>query len=67
MQSDCLYSSLFFEHHNRILLCEWVIELRSVPLIDGVSCHNAFALYLESTNLGISALLRSSFVTSVTC
>jgi len=22
MQSDCLYSSLFFEHYNRILLCE---------------------------------------------
>jgi len=22
MQSDCLYSSLFFEHHNRILLCD---------------------------------------------
>jgi len=22
MQSDCLYSSLFFEHCNRILLCE---------------------------------------------
>jgi len=22
MQSDCLYSSLFFEHYNRFLLCE---------------------------------------------
>jgi len=22
MQSDCLYSSLFFEHYNRILVCE---------------------------------------------
>ena len=22
MQSDCLYSSLFFDHYNRILLCE---------------------------------------------
>jgi len=22
MQSDCLYSPLFFEHYNRILLCE---------------------------------------------
>jgi len=22
MQSDCLYSSLFFEHYNRNLLCE---------------------------------------------
>jgi len=29
--------------------------------------HNAFAFYPDSTNLGISALLRSSAVTSVTC
>jgi len=43
MQSDCLYSSLFFEHYNRILLCVWVIELCSIRLIDGVPCHNAFA------------------------
>ena len=67
MQSDCLYSSLFFEHYNRILLCEWVIELCNVRLIDGVSSQNAFAFYLDSTNLGISALLRRSAVTSVTC
>jgi len=67
MQSDCLYLSLFFEHYNRILLCEWVIELCSVHLNDGVSCQNAFPVYLDSTNLGISALLRSSVVTSVTC
>jgi len=34
-----------------------------------VSCHNhnAFAFYLDSTNLGIGALLRSSFVTRVMC
>ena len=25
MQSDCLYSPLFFEHYNRIFLCEWVL------------------------------------------
>ena len=25
MQSDCLYSSLFFGQHNGILLCEWVL------------------------------------------
>jgi len=25
MQSDCLYSSLFFEHYNRILLYDWVL------------------------------------------
>jgi len=52
MQSDCLYSSLFFEHYNRILLCEWGIEICSIRLIDGVSRHNAFAFYLDSTNLG---------------
>jgi len=33
MLSDCLYSSLFFEHYNRILLCDWVIELCSVRLM----------------------------------
>ena len=31
------------------------------------TCHNASAFYLDSTNIGIGALLRSSFVTSVTC
>ena len=67
MQSNCLYSSLFFEHYNRILLCEWVIELCSVRLIDGVSCQNAFPVYLGSTSLGIAALLRSSVETSVAC
>ena len=46
MQSDCLYSLLYFEHYNRILLCEWVIELNSVSLIDDVSSHIAFAFYL---------------------
>jgi len=64
MQSDCLCSSLFFEHYNRILLCEWVLEHCSVCLIDGVSCRNALAFYLDSTNLGIGA--RSSVVTCVT-
>jgi len=43
-----------------------VIELYSIRFTDGVSCHNAFAFYLDSTNLGIGALLRSSIVTSVT-
>ena len=47
MQSDCLYSSLFFEHYNRILLCDWVIEPCSVRLIDGVPSHNACAFYLD--------------------
>jgi len=44
-----------------------VIELCCIRLIDGVSCHIAPAFYLDSTNLGIGALLRSSFVTSVPC
>jgi len=44
-----------------------MLELCGVRLIDGVSCHNAFAFYLDSTNLGISALLRGSAVTSVMC
>jgi len=65
MQSDCLYSSLFFEHYNRILLCEWVIGLYSVCLIDSVSCHNTFAVYLASTSLGTAPLLRSSVETNV--
>jgi len=67
MQSDCLYSSAFIEHNNRILLRDWLIELRSVRSIDGVSGHNDFAFYLDPTNLGISALRRSSAVSSVTC
>jgi len=44
-----------------------VIDLCNVRLTDGMSNHNAFAFYLHLTNLGISALLRSSAVTSVTC
>jgi len=39
-----------------------VIELCSVYLIDGVSCHNAFAFHLDSISLGIGALLCSSVV-----
>jgi len=34
-----LCPSLFFEHYNRILLCEWVIELCSIRLVDSVTCH----------------------------
>jgi len=39
---------------------EWVLEHCSVCLIDGVSCHNAFAFYLNSAGLGIGVLLCSS-------
>jgi len=55
-----LTETIFFEMF-------WVIELCSVRLIDGVSSHNAFAFYLDSTNLGISALLCSGAATRVTC
>jgi len=44
-----------------------VLQHCSVGLSDGVSCHNAFAFYLDLTSLGIGALLRSSVATSVTC
>ena len=64
MQSEYLYSSLSFEHYNRILLL-WISDRTLQCPFD--RCHNAFAFYLDSTNLGISALLRSSAVTSVTC
>ena len=33
MKSDYLYSSLFFEHYNRILLCDWVPGRYSVESI----------------------------------
>jgi len=67
MQSGCLYSSLFFEHYNRILLCDWVLGHCSVCLFEGVSCHNAFVLYLAPTGLGISVLQCSAVVLYNTC
>jgi len=67
MQSDCLYTSLFFEHYNRILLCNWVLEHCSVCLIDGASCHTHWHFTWTPTSLGIGALICSSVVTSVTC
>ena len=54
-----IYSSLFFEHYNRILLCNWVLGHCSVW---GCACHNAFVLYLGLTSLGISVPLCSSVV-----
>jgi len=36
MQSDCLYSSLLFEHCNRIWLRDWVLGRSSVCLVEGV-------------------------------
>jgi len=50
MQSDCLYLSLFFEHCNRILLCDWVLGHCSVYSFECVPCHNAFVLYLALRN-----------------
>jgi len=43
-QSDWLYSSVFFEHYNRILLCDWVLEKSSVFSFGGVhvTMHSYF-------------------------
>ena len=37
MQSHSLYSSLFFEHYNRILFCDWVLGRYSVCCLR--TCH----------------------------
>ena len=42
MQSNCLYSSLFFEHYNRILLCDWVVRRCSVFSFEGVCMPQYF-------------------------
>jgi len=46
-------------YHNKIVVFE-------VALTD-TQAKIPFAFYLDSTNLGIGVLLRSSAVTSVTC
>jgi len=56
MQTDCLYSSLFFEHYSRILLCDWVLGRYSVCL-RAHACHSTFVLYLALTRVGPSVLL----------
>jgi len=62
MQSDSLYSSLFFEHYNRISLCGQVLGRCSVCLFEGVSCRNTFVFYLALlTSVGLSALLWSLY------
>jgi len=53
MQSNCLYSSLFFEHYIRILLCDCVLGHCSACSFECVSCHNAFVLFLASNSFGI--------------
>jgi len=42
-----------------------VIELCSICLIDDVSCHNVFAVYLDSTSLGMGALLRGEIYPNI--
>ena len=42
MQSDCLHSSLLFEHCNRILLCDWVFGCCSVFSFEGVCMPQYF-------------------------
>jgi len=49
-----------------------VIELCCIRLIDGVSCHMTQCFRIlprldQYLNIGIGALLRSNFVTNVTC
>jgi len=43
-QSDYLYSSFFFEHYNRILLCDLVLGHFSVCSFEGVhvTMHSYF-------------------------
>ena len=54
MQSDCLYwyLSLFFEHYNRSLLCDWVPGYSSVSL-RACAGHNAFGLHQPLTRIGL--------------
>jgi len=54
MQSDCLngYSPLFFEHYNRILLCDWVPGCCSVSL-RACAGHNAFVLHQSLARVGL--------------
>jgi len=65
MQSDYLYSALFFEHYNRILLCDWVLDHCSVSPFEGVyvTMHSYFT-WLGLTNLGINVPLCNSVVPS---
>ena len=56
IQSDCLYSSLFFEYYNHILLSDWVLIHYSVCLRVW-ACHNTFIIYLALTRVGLSVLL----------
>jgi len=42
MQSDCLYSSLFFEHDNRVSLFAWVFGHCSVCSFEDVTTHSYF-------------------------
>jgi len=63
MQSDCLYSP--YSLNTKIAfysMNEWSKFAVSVWLMAWhATCHNASAFYLHSTNLGIGALLLSSF------
>ena len=54
MQSHCLYwyLSLFFEHYNRSLLCDWVPRCYSVSL-RACAGHNAFVLRQSLARIGL--------------
>jgi len=51
MQSDYLYSPLFFEHCNRIWLSDWVLGRCSVCLFEGV-CRPQYFRILPGLNQG---------------
>jgi len=67
MQSDCLYSSLFFERYNCIY---FVGECLNVTVLfvrygvvcsfEGMSSHNTFVVYLALTNVDSASYCGSS-------
>jgi len=67
MQSDCLYSSLLFEHCNRIWLRDWVLGRSSVCLVEGV-CRLTILPYFTWPWPGLDSVSYSgcSVVPSVT-
>jgi len=63
MQSDYLYSTLF----NTNIAFYVVTKCSDVTVfVEAVSCHNAFVLYLALTSVGLSVLLCSIVIPSVT-
>jgi len=66
MQLDCLYSSLFFEHYNRILLWLSARTLQQCLFVWGCVMLQRIRTLPVLESLGISVLLCSLVVPSVT-